>query len=258
MTTPPLDTNPQRTLADAADRDKANSVGAGVDGFISNLSAAFALQLPSPRDQAIKSQSSVVGIALDDNPSKTLDAALETALELHLKVVEIKRGIREADFQLVRTHYARLHAAASTNPRLHAAASQRLVDGDANATVGLESEADQATRLEAEINVRQQAMSQIGFLQIAPALVIRDAIDGALAKLIDSLQTKDAASAKRYGVETNFSAETRLAVSVRFLLATQTYGLRRLENAVPGAGPFNFQLVRNTFGAFLPEVAAWE
>jgi hypothetical protein len=258
MKTTLIDADPQRTLSDANDRDKANSVGAGVDGFTTHFSAALMTPLPSPRDQALASRPSVVAIALSENtPGKRFKVALDAARELHAKSKEIGRGIREADFQLVRAHYARLHGAASTNPRLHAAASKGLVDGNPDALIGIEPEAAQAQRLEAEINARQAAMSNAAFAKIEHAVVLRDEIDGALAKLIDTLKARDAASSARYGIETDFSVETRLAVSVRILFARQTFGLRKLENAKPGAGPFSLP-VKTMIGDFLPEVAAWE
>ena len=195
------------------------------------------------------SRAPTVAIALSDfPPSNKFRPALESAAASHTKARAIALKVRDIFGDKVKEEYHRQHVAAS----------KKLMGGGDDAFVGLEAESDLATRFQTEIDSRQSAMSAFGFQQIEYALVIRDELDTSLSKLIDSLKVKDAANAKRYGVDTDYSAETRLVVSVRILHARATLHLVNLEKASPTGGPYDFQLVRNAWRDFLPEVAAWE
>jgi hypothetical protein len=245
-TKPVLDSNPIATLENAVLADTAKNAPA-LPGFVSEVSRAFMAPLLIAKEEALRARPAIVAQAFEEYPpSDRFSEALDSARACFKRAREISKPIAGMHVDQVKFQYAKIQKASVA----------RIVENGAGALSGLEDEDSVAKRLANEILALQAAMSAIGFEQIAHAVVIRDEIDYALSSLVSNLRAVDVASAKRYGTETDFSSETRLAASVRVLHARATFGLRNLAKAVPGAGCC-WQIVRNTFRDFLPELATW-
>jgi hypothetical protein len=201
--------------------------------------------LPISTPDLTARQHSVVKAALLENPpSGAFGKALAEGRELHGKYKEICRLIQNSLHQNVSLEYQRL-----VNE-----ASERVISGDAAALADLESQADITSRFEAERTALHQAIKKNGLAQVPVALVLLDGIDGALGKLANRLEARDAVECDEFGLELQFSAPTRLVHAVRIQLFKQTGEVRRSASIDPTE---RTQLsIATTFGDFL-DLADW-
>ena len=223
----PLMTSEQSitALERAAKNDERLGGGQGgnTGAFSSEFAVLSARRMPISQDRMLAGQKPVVALALKENNLPAVTKALGEAKAIHVKYSAIVGRVQESLHDQVTSEYQRLVDGAS----------ERVVNGDAGALDALETKTDIETRFNAERDALHAATSKLGHAQVKIALVLRDEIDDALAKLAKSLEDHDTELCARFGMATEWGVSTRLVQSVRIQFHRRAIGLDKLAQSHP-------------------------
>jgi len=233
-----------KTAATATD---TNANRGGMPGGLTSHAGVFAARaMPFDKAAMLPAQKPVVAMALEAAPPEpAFGAALKELKAIHK---DYRRHVNEVD-NLTIAHVKIAYR------QLVEEKGARLIAGDPTVLDDLENEQDVANRFDAERHTREHAGKTLAHAQVAPALVVRDGIDAALAKLAAGLEARAAAEYKKFGIPLEYSGTTRLVQSVRLQFTMRTHDLTRMARMQPEEMR-NGAFAKTMFGDFL-DLAAW-
>lgn len=194
------------------------AMGQNAGGVLPFSTLAMSLR-PADQDQVLRAQKPIVALAFKGKSEarQAIDAALLEGKALH----------RQNKALQAENQAALQHAVGAEYARLVDGATEKLLAGHPAALGDLESEADLGTRFQAERDAVHNGLRKIGHAQIPLGVILRDAIDGALADLAAKLEKQDEADCKDFGLNPEYASRTVLVQNVRLQFYYRTRDVER-------------------------------